>query len=77
MKDVGGQGRDEIAYHLLLAAIGMVAGHLTMGNLASRLERKGMDPSYVVGIGVACAIVVHASFVAGYAGMQPLRPVFA
>jgi predicted MFS family arabinose efflux permease len=70
MRDVGGQGRDEIAHHLLLAAIGMVAGHMTMGNLASRLERAGIAPSYMVGIGVGVAILVHASLAVGYLGMQ-------
>lgn len=72
MKDVAGQGRGEIASHLLLAAVGMVAGHLTMGNLASRLGRAGIAPSYVVGIGVGAAILVHGALVAGYTGMQPL-----
>lgn len=70
MKDVGGQARDEIAHYLLLAAFGMVAGHMTMGNLASRLERAGIAPSYVVGIGVGVAILVHASLAVGYLGMQ-------
>ncbi len=70
MRDVGGQGRDAIAHHLLLAAIGMVAGHMTMGNLATRLERAGIAPSYLVGIGVGVAILVHASLAVGYLGMQ-------
>jgi len=70
MKDVAGQARDEIAHYLLLAAVGMVAGHMTMGNLASRLERAGIAPSYVVGIGVGVAILVHMSLVVGYTGMQ-------
>jgi MFS family permease len=70
MRDVGGQARDEIAHYLLLAAIGMVAGHMTMGNLASRLERTGIAPSYMVGIGVGIAILVHASLAVGYLGMQ-------
>ena len=72
MKDVALQGRGDIAAHLLAAAAGMVAGHLTMGNLASRLERAGVAPSYVVGFGVGAAILVHAALVAGYTGMQPL-----
>ncbi|MEW6335188.1 MAG: MFS transporter [Thermodesulfobacteriota bacterium] len=72
MKDVAGQAREEIAYNLLLAAFGMVAGHISLGNLASRLERAGITPSYVVGIGVGMAILVHASLAVGYTGMQPL-----
>ena len=72
MKDVGGFGRGEIANYLLLAAIGMVAGHMTMGNLASRMERAGIAPSYVVGIGVGVAVLVQATLVLGYSGMQPL-----
>jgi len=72
MKDVGGFGRDEVANYLLLAAIGMVAGHLTMGNLATRLARDGIPPSRVAGTGVAIAIMVQATMVAGYTGMQPL-----
>lgn len=72
MKDVGGQAREDIAQYLLLAAIGMVAGHLTMGNLASRLQRAGIDPSYVVGVGVGAGILVHLSLVLGYTGMQPV-----
>ena len=70
MKDVGGQGRDGVAHYLLLAAIGMVTGHMTMGNLASRLERAGIAPSYVVGVGVGAAMLVHASLAVGYLGMQ-------
>ena len=72
MKDVAFQTRGEIAYHLLLAAAGMVAGHLTMGNLASRLGRAGIAPSYVVGVGVGVQVLVHAALAMGYAGMQPL-----
>ncbi len=72
MHDVALQDRGAIAYHLLLAAAGMVAGHLTMGNLASRLGRAGIAPSYVVGVGVGGAILVHAALVFGYTGMQPL-----
>jgi predicted MFS family arabinose efflux permease len=72
MKDVAGQPRDEIAYHLLLAAIGMLAGHLTMGNIASRLQRAGIAPSYLVGLGIGVAILVHASLIIGYTGMQPV-----
>ena len=72
MKDVGGFARGEIAYYLLLAAVGMVTGHMTMGNLASRLERAGIAPSYVVGVGVGGAVLVHATLVFGYSEMQPL-----
>ena len=72
MRDVGGFGRGEIAHYLLLAAIAMVAGHMTMGNLASRLERAGIAPSYVVGIGVGIAVLVQATLVLSYSGMQPL-----
>jgi predicted MFS family arabinose efflux permease len=72
MKDAALQTRGDIAHHLLLAAVGMVAGHLTMGNLASRLGRAGVSPSYVVGIGVGAAVLVHTSLVVGYTGMQPL-----
>jgi len=72
MRDVGGHGRDEIATYLLVAAIAMAAGHMIMGNLASRLGRAGVAPSYVVGIGVGMAVLVHASLALGYTGMQPL-----
>ncbi len=72
MKDVAFQTRGQIASHLLVAAVGMVAGHLTMGNLASRLGRAGIAPSYVVGFGVGAQILVHAALAAGYAGLQPL-----
>jgi len=43
---------------------------MTMGNLASRMERAGIAPSYVVGIGVGVGILVHASLAVGYLGMQ-------
>jgi hypothetical protein len=72
MKDVGGFTREETARYLLLAAAGMVTGHMTMGNLASRLERVGISASYVVGIGVGGAVLVHAALALGYSGMQPL-----
>lgn len=72
MKDVGGFGRGEIAQYLLLAALAMVTGHMTLGNLASRMERAGIAPSYVVGIGVGFAVLVQATLVLGYSEMQPL-----
>lgn len=72
MKDVGGFGRGEIANYLLLAAAAMVAGHMTMGNLASRLERAGIAPSYVVGIGTGVSVLVQAALALGFSGMQPL-----
>jgi|GEM_PF-48504 len=72
MKDVGRFTRADIARYLLLAAVGMVTGHMTMGNLASRLERAGTAPSYVVGVGVGGAILVHAALVFGYVDLQPL-----
>ena len=72
MKDVGGFARGDIAYYLLLAAIGMLIGHMTMGNLASRLERAGIAPSYVVGVGVGGAVLVQAALVLGYSEMQSL-----
>lgn len=50
----------------------MVAGHTTMGNMASRLERAGIAPSYVVGIGVGVAVLVHAPLVLGYSEIQSL-----
>jgi MFS family permease len=72
MRDVGGHGREVIANYLLVAAVAMAAGHMIMGNLASRLGRAGMPPSYVVGIGVGVAVLVHASLALGYTGLQPL-----
>jgi MFS family permease len=45
----------------LLAAVAMVAGHMTVGNMASRLERAGIAPSYVVGIGVGASVLVQAA----------------
>ena len=72
MKDVGAFPREDIAHYLLLAAIGMAIGHLTMGNLASRLARAGIAPSYVVGAGVLIGIAVQISLAAGYLEWQPL-----
>jgi MFS family permease len=77
MKDVGGFARDDIAACLLLAAVSMVAGHLTMGNLASRLALRGIAPSYVAGGGVALGVAVQLLLVAGYTGAQaPLWVLF-
>ena len=70
MKDVGGFGRDAIADYLLLAAIAMVAGHLTMGNLATQLARRGIAPNYFVGIGVGIAILIQVLIAFGYTGSQ-------
>ncbi len=72
MRDVGGFGREEIALYLFLAAAAMAAGHLTMGNIATRLEKRGVTPSYVVGVGVGLAIVVQMSFVWGFVRIQPV-----
>lgn len=72
MRDVAGLSRDDIAGYLLLAAVAMAAGHMTMGNLASRLMRFGNAPSYAVGVGIAFSILVHAALAAGYTALQPL-----
>ncbi|MDD5169573.1 MAG: MFS transporter [Syntrophales bacterium] len=72
MNDVGGFPRDDIANYLLAAAVGMALGHLIMGSLASRLERGGIAPSYVVGAGGGVGIVVQAVLAAGYSEWQPL-----
>jgi MFS family permease len=69
MKDVGGYSRETIAEYLLLAALAMVAGHLTMGNMASRPGRTGSAANRVVGVGVGVAILVQALLAFGYTGM--------
>lgn len=68
MKDVGGYARAEIAESLLLAALAMVAGHLTLGNMASRLARTGGRAALVVGAGVGFAVLLHTLLALGYRG---------
>jgi len=43
LADVGGLGRADVAQHLLLIAIAMVAGFLSMGIIAERLGRIGVN----------------------------------
>jgi len=69
MKDVAGYGRYEIANYLFLAAISMMMGHIFLGNLASRLARSGISQKYVVGLGVALAVLLHSALAFGYTGM--------
>ena len=72
MRDVGGLSRDDIADYLLLQAVAMAAGHMSMGNLATRLMRFGNAPSYAVGTGIAVTILIHTALALGYTGLQPL-----
>lgn len=43
LRDVAGFDRDGVAWYLLLTAAAMVAGFLLLGNIASRLQRRGVS----------------------------------
>ncbi|MGB0684108.1 MAG: MFS transporter [Magnetovibrionaceae bacterium] len=59
LRDVGGLGQDQIAGHLLVIALAMVAGFISMGTLAERLGRIGLKPVGAVLAGVVLFVIVQ------------------
>jgi MFS family permease len=65
LKDVVGLGRDEIASHLLVIALGMVVGATLWGSAADRLSRHGVDMVKVLLGGAGAYLVVLALLALG------------
>ncbi len=58
--DVGGLPRDQVATHLLMIAVAMVAGFISMGFIADRLGRVGIKPSSIAIVGMTLFLVTQA-----------------
>lgn len=77
LKDVAGCDRMAVADHLFWAASGMVAGFLSIGTLAYRLNRLGIPPMAVAMGGMVAFVLVQLAMVLGYTGAtSPLWAAF-
>jgi predicted MFS family arabinose efflux permease len=65
LRDVAGLSRTEVANHLLGTAVGMIAGYLIMGNLASRLSRQGIRPIVLAMSGMFGFMLLQLSIALG------------
>jgi len=65
LQDIAGLDRSEIANHLFFTAAAMVAGHLGIGNLASRLARSGIRPIVLAKAGIFIFILVQLAIAYG------------
>jgi predicted MFS family arabinose efflux permease len=63
LRDVAGLSRGEVADHLLLIAVAMVAGFLGIGWAAQRVGRFGLPPLMFAVCGIALFIAVQALLV--------------
>ncbi len=61
LADVGGLPRDQVASHLLLIAVAMIAGFISMGVIADRLGRLGVKPMSLAIIGMTLFMVMQAA----------------
>lgn len=61
LRDVAGLDRPEVARHLLLIAVAMVAGFLLVGAIADRLSRFGIRPIAVTLVGIGIFVVAQAA----------------
>lgn len=68
LRDTAGLPRHEVANHLFVLAAAMAAGFLLLGNLASRLARRGIPVVAVAKAGMAAFMAVQLVVVLGYAG---------
>jgi len=72
LRDVAGLGRDAVATHLLLIAVAMVVGFLTLGGLAERLGRRGIKTITVTVCGSSVFMVLQGLIIAGWTGAPAL-----
>ncbi len=63
LRDVAGYGRMEVADTLLLIAVAMIAGFLSLGALAEFLSRHGIRPIVVAGAGMTLFMLVQGLLV--------------
>jgi len=66
LKDVAGLDRIEVANYLFLMAIAMVAGFLSLGSLAYRLTRFGIEPITVAGGGMFFFMLTQLAIVLNF-----------
>lgn len=65
LRDVAGLSRTEAANHLLVLAIGMIAGYLILGNLGSRLAQHGIQPFTLAKSGMFIFMLVQLAIASG------------
>ncbi|MBK1657298.1 MFS transporter [Paracraurococcus ruber] len=76
LRDVGGLGDAARAGVLLCYALGIMAGQLLGGQLASALQRRGVDPMRVPYAGIAAMAALQAVLIAGPQGITTLSLVW-
>ncbi len=68
LKDVVGLAREDIGWHLLVGALGMIVGAPLWGNVFDRLTRRGVSAVSVLRGGLTCYLVVLALLAFGVKG---------
>ncbi len=58
LRDVAGFDRSQVAQALLLVAVAMVTGFITLGTIAKRLSRYGISTMAVAAFGMICFTVI-------------------
>jgi len=53
-RDIADMNRDEVALYLMVIALGFLFGNLTIGIIADRLGRRGIEP---INVGIACVFL--------------------
>jgi len=61
LRDVGGLAREDVATHLLLVAVAMVAGFISMGVIADRLGRIGVKPTTIAIVGMSLFLLTQVA----------------
>jgi len=61
LRDVGGLARDDVATHLLLVAVAMVTGFISIGIIADRLGRIGVKPTTIAIIGMCVFLMTQVA----------------
>lgn len=61
LRDVGGLAREDVATHLLLVAVAMVAGFISMGVIADRLGRFGVKPTTIAIVGMSLFLLIQVA----------------
>ncbi len=62
LRDVAGMSPGEVARNMLLFSVGMFVGVLSIGAMAERLQRLGIQPIVLVGVGIAASIGTQILF---------------
>ena len=75
LRDVAGMTPADVAGNLLLFNVGMFVGVLTIGALAERLQKIGVQPIVVVGTGITTSMCIQVLFAVEATGLSTVMCV--